>query len=88
MTQKVTISSEFIVEAMQSQTVRDALHARGRRIYAAASALDADNEFGIAHTDGTRPGGRPYSRVSADADQEWGTTYQDRRRILGTARDA
>ena len=39
----------------------------------------------VTRSDGTRPKGRPYSRVAADADQEWGTSEIERRRILGRA---
>lgn len=40
----------------------------------------------IEREDGTRPKGRPYSRVSAPADQEFGTAYTKRRAILSRAR--
>lgn len=91
MATKVTISNDFIVEAMQSETVREALKARAARIAARARALASAEapDMRIEQIDGTRPKGRPYSRVTgSDIDQEWGTSRTERRRILGRAREA
>lgn len=82
------VSPETIVEAMQSKTVRAALAARADKIANTAKSI-ASNEkakVDIEREDGTRPKGRPFSRVySSDVDGEWGTAYTEQRRILGRA---
>jgi hypothetical protein len=87
MAAKITLTSEFIVAAMQSQVVRDALQERAYEIVNRADAIAASEGVDVETdvTTGTRPKGRPYARVLADAEQEWGSTYMDRRRILGRA---
>lgn len=84
---RVTITSDFIVEAMQSQPVRDGLKARADRIAVAARAIDPEAD--IQRSDGTRPKGRPYSRVTSDdVPGEWGDSNTARRRTLGRAAEA
>ena len=87
MTTRFTISSDLIVEAMQSDTTRAALAARADAIAGRAEQIAANEgvDAQIEREDGTRPKGRPYSRVSADASQEWGNRYSERLRILGRA---
>ena len=85
---KVTISGEFIVKAMQSATVRKALAERADRVAQRAEQIAAQEEVDaeFTRTDGTRPKGRPFSRVSTDAvGQEWGDSTTGRLRILGRA---
>ena len=87
MAARVTITSDFIVEAMQSAPVREALAKRRDRIARRAETIAANEGIDphITTSEGTRPKGRPYARVTADADQEWGNTNTARRRILGRA---
>lgn len=85
---QVRISNETIVQAMQSQKVRDALSARrnvARR--KAEQIMDSEQVDGtLTVEDGTRPRGRPYARLLLDnSDQEWGTGNAERRRVLGRA---
>lgn len=75
-------------QVMRSRKVRakgaqvaDDIAARARQI-AASEGVDAQ----ITREDGTRPKGRPYSRVSARRDQEYGTAATARRAILARAR--
>lgn len=84
---KVVISSELIRSAMQSQTVRAALDERRDRVARRARSIAAQEGVDphIGTSSGTRPRGRPYARVTADADQEWGNSNTARRRILGRA---
>lgn len=75
---------------MQSQAVRRALAAEAQAIAGTANALIAAEGLStITATveSGTRPRGRPYSRVVIEggAPFEWGTAKVDRRRILGRA---
>lgn len=84
---KVTLSSELILRAMQSETVRAALEEKAYDIANRADGIAA-NEDVDAETwveTGTRPKGRPFARVYADAEQEYGSMRMDRRRILGRA---
>lgn len=74
---------------MQSQPVRakcaevaDGIAARARELAQQDTADDAEDVI-IGREDGTRPRGRPYSRVTASLDQEFGTPRTARRRILG-----
>ena len=55
--------------------------ARNAEGIAAAEGVDAK----IVRSDGTRPRGRPFARVTADGIQEWGTNEVERRRVLGRA---
>ena len=85
---RVRISNELIVAAMQSDKVRTALAARADQIATRARAIADDEEVEVTITrkDGTRPKGRPYSRVTSDnVDAEWGTSKTRRSRILGRA---
>lgn len=88
MAARVRLSSELIVQAMQSQTVRAAVAARADRIASRAKKIAQDEEVDvtITRTDGTRPKGRPFSRVTSDnVDAEWGTSKTSRSRIMGRA---
>lgn len=70
-----------IKELMQSAGVRAKL--REIADVGASSARSIDPENDIQVTEGTRPRGRPYARVSADASREFGTSRQERIRALG-----
>lgn len=83
---RLHISRDLIVEAMQSQPTRDALEKKARELASRADALGASEgvEIEASVSSGTRPKGRPFSRVeSSNVDQEWGDRYTERRRILG-----
>jgi hypothetical protein len=87
---RIEISSDLIVRAMQSKPVRDALKARAEKVRARADALAKAEKTETQPpevAEGTRPKGRPFARVSIPdgADQEWGTSRTERRRILGRA---
>jgi len=85
---------EGIGELMRSADVRAALHDTAEQVWARAKSfageakLDA-YEASLRVEDGTRPKGRPFSRVVADDASaeaiEWGDTHVARRRILGRA---
>lgn len=82
------ISRELIEEAMRSKAVRDGLAAKADKVAAAAKSIASAEapKTEITREDGTRPKGRPYSRVlSSDMDGEWGTAFTEQRRILGRA---
>ncbi len=76
-----------IKAAMQSTKVRAGLKARGAPIAARAQQIAAAEKVKgeVSTSEGTRPKGRPYARVTADAGQEFGDTNTARRRILGRA---
>lgn len=85
---RVRISSEFIVAAMQTKAVREALKKRADRVQSRAEQLAASEDVDLTSqvSEGTRPKGRPYARVSSEnVAQEWGTSNTERRRILGRA---
>ena len=84
------ISRQTIIDAMQSQAVRNALRNRAEKILKRGYELAAENEdtqrMVLWVEEGTRPKGRPFSAVKAnDAEQEHGTMYREKRRILGRA---
>lgn len=82
----VRISYEFVREAMQSGAVRASLRAKADKVATRADALGSSEGVKIDAkvSDGTRPKGRPYSRVeSPNVSQEWGDRDTERRRILG-----
>lgn len=64
--------------------VADRIAGRAERIAAADKADDAE-DVRFTRESGVRPKGRPYERVSAELDQEYGTSRVARRRILGQA---
>jgi hypothetical protein len=68
----VRISEQTLIDAMQSQQTREALKARADRIAGQAAARVAVSRLktDVERTDGTRPKGRPYSRVALTADGE------------------
>jgi len=73
---------------VQSPQVRAALAAKAARIATRARQMNAaeDGDADISTEAGTRPQGRPYSRVvSTDAEGEFGTQAVPRRRLLGRA---
>jgi len=86
----IRISSELITEAMQSDATRAGLAERAGRVQSRVTALAQTEGVRIEPArveSGTRPKGRPYSRVVIDdgAEQEYGSSRMERRRILGRA---
>lgn len=76
-------------QALHSRETRLKCGQVADRIAAAARSLAAAEKVGrhvsITRTDGTRPKGRPYSRVTMDGVDEFGSLEGPRRRILGRA---
>jgi hypothetical protein len=81
-----------IGEIMRSDEVRAGLHATAEALLPKAEALAKDANLpeyaaSLRVEDGTRPKGRPYSRLIADdpaaTAHEHGDTHVERRRILG-----
>lgn len=68
----------------QIAAVADGIASRAQAIANADTAEDAE-DITIGRVDGTRPKGRPFARVTAPLDQEFGTPRTARRRILGQA---
>jgi hypothetical protein len=82
----VRISYQLVREAMQSKPVRAALRAKAEKKARRADSLGSAEGVKIDAkvSEGTRPKGRPYARVtSANVGQEWGDRETERRRILG-----
>ena len=84
----ITFSPDFVLDVMQSAPVREALRARAEQIAERADAeyerIGSDARTTV--TEGTRPKGRPYARVSSPAvDSEWGTWRVPKRRVLARA---
>lgn len=88
MAREVEISRDFIRAAAQQPAVRQSLRQTADRVARRAESL-AGAEGIELHTwveEGTRPGWRPQAIVYGDnAEQEWGSSRQDRRRIMGRA---
>lgn len=79
-----------IGEVLRLPVVRAELRNQASRIASRARSLDAaeGGDAQIAVSDGTRPRGRAYARVSStDVEGEWGTSKTARRRTLGRAAD-
>jgi hypothetical protein len=79
-------SYEFVGDAMRLPAVRAGLRAKAEALARRADALGASEGVKMASRvkDGTRPKGRPYSRIESDnVKQEWGSRDSERRRILG-----
>lgn len=72
---------------MRSRQVRGKLDEVADSIAGRAQGLAASEgvDARIRRESGTRPKGRPYARVLADAAQEYGTAKTRRRRVLGRA---
>lgn len=82
----VRISYEFVRAAMQSDPVRAALEEKAHNLANRAESLGASEDVDMACSveSGTRPKGRPFSRVVSDnVSQEWGDRWTERHRILG-----
>lgn len=85
---EVEISYELIQKAAQHRDVRARVQDKAEEVAAGARRLASQEgvEMGVKVVSGTRPGGRPFSNVVGDnADQEFGTSRSERRRILGRA---
>lgn len=88
---RVEIGRETIEQAMRSIQTRAALEAKARKVQQRAEQLAESERVDLSSevSSGTRPKGRPYSRVeSANIEQEWGSSKTARRRILGRAAES
>lgn len=74
-------------KVMRSREVRAKLDRVADAVAAAAEGIAASEgvDANIGRESGTRPRGRPYARVTADAEQEHGSARTARRRVLGRA---
>lgn len=82
----VRVSYDFIRSAMQSDPVRAGLEEKAHQLAARADSLGASEgvEMACSVESGTRPKGRPVSKVVSDnVTQEWGDRDSERHRILG-----
>lgn len=73
---------------IQGPKVRDKLAQVADRLADRVNQLDAaspDPDVTAIRTDGTRPKGRPYSRVAVPTSAEYGDHNTDKRRLLGQA---
>lgn len=85
---KIELSQKKILKALQSKKVRQSLRSAADQIASKGSSIaaaeDIDGDFTVG--EGTRPQGRPYSRVTfSNVDQEHGTSKTRRSRVLGRA---
>lgn len=84
---EIRLSQGTYRQAMQ--LARPALRCKAEEIQSRAKQIAATEgvEFDTEVTEGTRPKGRAFARVVAPdgAEQEWGTSRTERRRILGRA---
>lgn len=80
-------SRAFLASAMNTEPVRQALRDGAETIAAAARAIaqEEGNTEPVEVTEGIRPRGRPYARVSMPGSAEWGDGKTPRLRILGRA---
>lgn len=88
---RVVVSPESVERAMKSAPVRAALRARAERVQARAEQIAAGEgvELESSVSEGTRPRGRPYARVSSrNVGQEFGDSRTARRRVLGRAAES
>ena len=86
MPRKIEISRDFIREAAGQPAVREALRKTADRVRRRADSLAAAEgvQMNTWVEEGTRPGWRPQAVVYGDnAEQEFGSSRQDRRRIMG-----
>jgi hypothetical protein len=85
---RMTLDFGAIGDAMRQQGVRNALRDQAERIARAARAINSNEGVNadVTTSSGTRPTGRPYSRIESTAvDAEFGTSKTARRRVLGRA---
>lgn len=83
---RVQLSNATWLAAMQTETVRRALKdlADEKQVVAERLAASEGVELDSEVVHGTRPKGRPFSRVqSPNVGQEWGNSIVERKRILG-----
>lgn len=88
---EVEISSDLIEKAMTNADVRKHLQVVADRVANRARRIAANEgvEMNVTTTAGTRPGGRPYVNVLGDnPDQEWGSSWSEKFRILGRAAES
>ena len=93
---EVRLSKDWLLGVMQSDAVRAQLRATAERIAAEVDAEAAGDEhydpsghggnyprLDVRVSEGVRPRGRPYARVSIPKEDEYGTNAAPKRRILG-----
>lgn len=88
MAKKIEISRDYVRAAANNEAVRRQLGVAARRVKARADSLAGAEgvEMNTWVEEGTRPGWRPQAVVYGDnAEQEWGSSRSDRRRIMGRA---
>ena len=89
MATRIRLSDAKYREAMNTRTARKAYRRRAEQTAARARSLARaeDVSTDIEVTEGTRPGGRPYARVSSsNVGAEFGDSKTARRRLLGRSR--
>lgn len=80
------LSREFYLRAMHHDAVKKALKLKADRIQAEAkkeAKAQGVRDLEVEVSEGTRPQGRPYARVSVDLEDEWGSYKKPKLRILG-----
>lgn len=85
---KIEISRDFVREAADQPAVREALRRTADRVRRRADGLAASEGVSMNTwvEESTRPGWRPQAVVYGDnSEQEWGSSREDRRRIMGRA---
>lgn len=85
---KMEISRDYVRAAANQPAVREQLAVVARRVKARADSLASAEgvEMNTRVEVGTRPGWRPQAVVYGDnAEQEWGSSRTERRRIMGRA---
>lgn len=77
-------------DAMRSQVTRRKCAQVADRIASAARGIASAEgvEVAVGREDGTRPKGRPFSRVTVGSAAEFGDQFKPRRRILARAASA
>ncbi|MFC5992947.1 hypothetical protein ACFQE5_01830 [Pseudonocardia hispaniensis] len=88
MATRFTVHFEGVGEVMRAPGVRAELRAAAGRVAGRARSIAAAEGVAasITTSDGTRPRGRPYSRVASDRpDAEFGSSKSARLRVLGRA---
>jgi hypothetical protein len=75
----------YVQDVLQSRKVRAKVREVADRMAGQAAAIAAAEgaKVSILRSDGTRPKGRPYSRISVPAVNEFGDSKTRRLRLLG-----
>lgn len=87
-TPEFRLTDRLFREVVTKPSVRKALKKKAEQAQGRAEAIaqGEGEKLDSRVTEGTRPKGRPYARVSStNVAQEYGTTVKERKRILGRA---